>query len=109
VLSDALEIARIPGFHPLNCKFPGFLAPQRTSQGWFLSLSLGEKGSPRIPQQEYGATQRQAAEKAAALLRAKALFLEYPDAEIPISDEAKIAVCDLIREYKPATIVTHWN
>jgi N-acetylglucosamine malate deacetylase 1 len=85
------------------------VATHSAGQGWFLSLSLGEKGSAKIAPQEYGAAQRQAAEKAAAQLHAKALFLPYPDAEIPITEEAKFVVCDLIREHKPATVVTHWK
>jgi len=40
---------------------------------------------------------------------AKSLFLTYPDGEIPVNEEAKFAVCDVIRECKPSTIVTHWK
>src|SRR5215472_12516653 len=71
-------------------------------EGSFLSLSLGEKGSASIPVERYGASQREAAQKAAALIGAKALFLQYPDGQIPVNDETKIAVCDLIRQYKPS-------
>ncbi len=78
-------------------------------QGVFLSLSLGERGSPTIAPPEYGGMQRAATEKAAAMLGAQATFLSYPDAEIPLSDEAGLAVCDLIRQFKPAIIVTHWS
>ena len=78
-------------------------------QGSFLSLSLGEKGSASIPVEQYGASQREAAQKAAALIGAKALFLQYPDGQIPVNDEAKFAVCDLIRQYKPSTVITHWK
>jgi len=78
-------------------------------RGVFLSLSLGERGSPTIAPAEYGAMQRAATEKAASMLGAQAAFLSYPDAEIPLSDEASLAVCDLIRQFKPAIIVTHWG
>ena len=71
--------------------------------------SLGEKGSATIPPQQYGEAQREAAQKAAALIGAEALFLQYPDGEVPVSDEAKFAVCDVIRQYKPDVIVTHWR
>lgn len=77
-------------------------------QGVFLSLSLGEKGSTRIAPAQYGLLQREVAERAAHALGARAEFLVYPDGEIPVSDEAKFAVCDLIREYQPSIIVTHW-
>jgi N-acetylglucosamine malate deacetylase 1 len=79
------------------------------ARGVFLSLSLGEKGSATIAPAEYGQMQRQAAELAATTLGARALFLDYPDGEIPVSDEAKFAVCDIIREHRPGVVVTHWR
>lgn len=79
------------------------------SQGMFLSLSLGEKGSPKVAPSEYGSLQRQSAERAARMLGARAEFLDYPDAEIPESEETKFAVCDFIRQYQPDVVVTHWR
>ena len=78
-------------------------------QGVLLSLSLGEKGSSTIEPARYGALQREAAQSAARHLGAQAEFLSYRDGEIPASDEAKLAVCDLIRQYKPTVILTHWR
>jgi N-acetylglucosamine malate deacetylase 1 len=78
-------------------------------RGVFLSLSLGEKGSATVPPQQYGPLQRDAAESAAKILRAQAAFLSYPDGEIPFNNESCFAVCDLIREFKPAIVVTHWH
>ncbi len=79
------------------------------ARGVLLSLSLGEKGSATVAPAQYGQMQRQATERAAATLGAHALFLDYPDGEIPASDEAKFAVCDLIREHRPGVVVTHWR
>jgi LmbE family N-acetylglucosaminyl deacetylase len=53
--------------------------------------------------------QREASERAARILGARSSFLTYADGEIPVNEEAKFAVCDLIREFKPAVIVTHWR
>ncbi len=78
-------------------------------RGVFLSLSLGERGHPKIPPKEYGELQRAATEKAARQLGAEAAFLTYPDAEVPLNDEIRFAVCDLIRKYKPGVVVTHWR
>ncbi|MGH9668241.1 MAG: PIG-L deacetylase family protein, partial [Bryobacteraceae bacterium] len=77
--------------------------------GLFLSLSLGERGHPAIPPAEYGVMQREATEKAASLLNAGTAFLDYADAQIPANEAAALAVCDLIREHKPAIVVTHWQ
>ena len=88
------------------------LAPQisQGGTGILLSLSLGEKGAPKdIAVQRYGEMQRTATEKATRLLGAEAIFLTYPDAEIPFNEESTLAVCDVIREHKPDVMVTHWS
>ncbi len=99
--------------HPGDALFTmGAVAAQHVANGGrgiFLSLSLGERGHPTLAPQAYGAMQREATEKAAKILGAEAEFLSYPDAEIPFSDESSLAVCDQIREFKPAIIVTQWS
>ena len=82
---------------------------QNGGRGVFLSLSLGEKGSGTIPPARYGPMQREASEHAAKMLGAQAVFLPYPDGEVPLNDEISFAVCDVIREFKPAIVVTHWR
>lgn len=83
---------------------------QQGGKGVLLCLSLGEKGAPKnIPVKQYGEMQRAATEKAARLIGAEAMFLPYPDAEIPFNEEISLAVCDAIREQKPEFVVTHWN
>jgi len=83
---------------------------ERGGTGALLSLSLGERGAPKdIPVQHYGEMQRAATQKAAQLLGAEAIFLAYPDAEIPFSEESTLAVCDVIRQYKPDVVITHWS
>jgi N-acetylglucosamine malate deacetylase 1 len=82
----------------------------RGAAGILLSLSLGERGAPKdIPVQQYGAMQRTATENAARLIGAEAIFLDYPDAEIPFNEESSLRVCDVIREHRPEIIVTHWS
>jgi len=78
-------------------------------RGIFLSLSLGEKGHPTIEPARYGRMQHEAARKAAAMVGGEADFLGYPDAEIPSGDRVALEICDLIRKYKPHTILTHWQ
>jgi len=82
----------------------------RGGPGVLLSLSLGERGAPKdIPVAQYGEMQRTATQKAVQLLGANAIFLAYPDAEIPFNEESSLQVCDLIREQKPEIVVTHWS
>jgi N-acetylglucosamine malate deacetylase 1 len=107
--SSVLVIAAHPGDAFFAMGAPVAVASRGKGEGYFLSLSLGERGSPTVPAQQYGDSQQQAAKKAAAALGAKALFLHYPDGEIPVNDEAEFAVCDVIRQCRPSTIVTHWK
>jgi N-acetylglucosamine malate deacetylase 1 len=83
---------------------------KQRGSGALLSLSLGERGAPKnIPVQQYGEMQRTATQKATQLLGAEAIFLAYPDAEIPFNEESSLAVCDTIRQYKPDAVITHWS
>jgi len=107
--SNVMAIAAHPGDTFFAMGAPVAVATHFGGQGSLLSLSLGEKGSPTISTEQYGVMQREAAQKGAAIIGAKALFLTYPDGEIRINEEAKFAVCDLIRQHKPSTIVTHWK
>lgn len=80
------------------------------ASGVLLSLSRGERGAPKnITVEQYGDMQQAATEKATQLLGANAIFLPYPDAEIPNSEESALRVCDAIREHKPDMVVTHWK
>jgi len=82
----------------------------RGGAGVLLSLSIGERGAPKnIPVQQYGEMQRTATQKAAQLIGAEAIFLTYPDGEIPFNEESSLAVGDAIREHRPDVIITHWS
>ncbi len=107
--ASIMAIAAHPGDAFFAMGAPVALQTHLGAHGVFLSLSLGEKGSATIAPPQYGQMQRDAAERAAQALGASSAFLEYPDGEIPASDEAKFAVSDLIREHKPGVIVTHWR
>jgi N-acetylglucosamine malate deacetylase 1 len=106
---NVMSIAAHPGDVFFAMGAPVAVATHLGGQGSLLSLSFGEKGSPTIPAEQYGILQRESAEKAAGIIGAKALFLPYPDGAVPVNEEAKFAVCDLIRQYKPSTIITHWK
>jgi len=107
--SNIMAIAAHPGDAFFAMGAPVALEASLGGQGVFLSLSLGERGSASIPPARYGAMQREASERAARMLAAQEAFLTWPDGEIPVNDEVKFAVCDMIRQYKPAIVVTHWK
>lgn len=72
-------------------------------------LSPGEKGHRTLPPEEYAKQKIEEAKRAADVLGADVRFLPYKDAEIPVNDEIKWALADIIREVKPNVLVTHWK
>ena len=109
-MTTLMAIAAHPGDAVFTMGAPVAQQIQTGGQGVFLSLTAGEKGAPsNIPVDKYGDLQRAASQKAAKLLGAQFEILTYPDAEVPFNDRAALAVADVIRQYKPDIVVTHWN
>jgi LmbE family N-acetylglucosaminyl deacetylase len=106
---NIMAIAAHPGDGFFAMGAPVALEVSLGGQGTFLSLSLGERGSESIPAARYGELQREASQRAARMMGAQTSFLTWPDGEIPVNEEIKFAVCDLIRQYRPSIIVTHWK
>jgi LmbE family N-acetylglucosaminyl deacetylase len=74
-----------------------------------LHLTLGEGGNPKMSPLQYREQKRREAQAAAALLGARIIFGPYKDGELPNSEEARRYVAEVIREVKPALIITHWR
>ncbi len=72
-------------------------------------MTLGEAGHPRLNAAEYAEQRKREVEEAARRMGAKALWLMYRDGELPVNDEVKFQLCDLIRQEKPHAILTHWK
>jgi len=72
-------------------------------------MTPGEKGHRGIPPERYAEQKRSEARAAAEILGAEVRFLPYKDGELPLNDESKYALCDLIRELKPTVLLTHWK
>ncbi|MCL6625098.1 MAG: PIG-L family deacetylase [Alicyclobacillus shizuokensis] len=75
----------------------------------FLHLTPGEKGHPRLSPEDYAKQKIEEAHRFAEIVGADVRFLAYKDAELPVNDEIKYEVCDIIREVKPTLIITHWK
>lgn len=74
-----------------------------------LHLTGGEKGHKTMSPEEYLEIKKQEATEAAKRLGADSVFLPYKDGELPVSDEVQMAIADVIREYRPTIILTHWK
>lgn len=72
-------------------------------------MTPGEKGHKTMSPEDYAKQKKEEAYKAADVLGAKAIFLPYKDAELPVNDEVKYELCDIIRAEKPNVMITHWK
>lgn len=74
-----------------------------------LHLTLGEGGNPKLSPAAYGEQKRREAVAAAKALGAEVLFAPYRDGEFPNNDEARHYVARVIRDVRPAVVITHWR
>lgn len=74
-----------------------------------LHLTLGEAGHPRMAPADYAEQRKREVAESARLMGADAVWLPYPDGLLPVNDEVKFIVADLIRERRPSVILTHWR
>lgn len=72
-------------------------------------LTLGEAGHPRMAAADYAEQRKREVSESARLMNAEAIWLPYPDGQLPVHDEIKLQVADLIRQKKPTVILTHWK
>ncbi len=72
-------------------------------------LTLGEAGHPRMAPADYAEQRKREVAESARIMGAEAVWLPYADGLLPVNDEVKFQVCDLIRLKKPAVILTHWR
>lgn len=75
-----------------------------------VNLSAGEKGNPPgMSVEEYREQKINEAKLFAKIIGAESIVLDYKDGEIPDNDETRFTVCDIIRQYKPDILITHWK
>ena len=72
-------------------------------------MTLGEAGHPGLLPEQYAQQRQQEVQISAQLMGAQAIWLSYRDGELPIDEEVKFQICDLIRQERPAVILTHWK
>ncbi|MEA3431182.1 MAG: PIG-L family deacetylase [candidate division WOR-3 bacterium] len=72
-------------------------------------LTPGEKGNSELPPEEYKNQKIEEAESSAKILGCNLKVLSYRDGELPLNEEVKLEICDLIRELKPDIVLTHWK
>lgn len=75
-----------------------------------VALTGGERGAPpHMSVADYRIQKEQEARTFAEMLGGEAVVLPYVDGELPETEEVKFQLCDIIRQYKPDVLMTHWK
>ena len=75
-----------------------------------VALTGGERGAPpHITVADYRRQKEDEARAFAEMLGGEAVVFPYADGELPETDEVKLQLCDVIRQYKPDVLLTHWK
>lgn len=75
-----------------------------------VALTGGKRGNPpQLTVAEYRKQKIEEADKFAAMLNGKAVVFPYQDGELPDNQEVRLKLCDLIRQYRPVALFTHWK
>ncbi len=72
-------------------------------------LTPGEKGHPTLSAKDYAEQKISEAKAFASKIGGRARFLDYGDGELPVNEEVKWQVADVIREEKADIVITHWK
>jgi len=74
-----------------------------------LHLTPGEKGHASLSPEDYAAQKRLESLACADALGAKMWAADFRDGELPVDDEVKWAIADVIRQARPKLVITHWR
>jgi LmbE family N-acetylglucosaminyl deacetylase len=110
---DSQQCIMVVGGHAADAEIMGGAAVlKHVDAGWravLVHMTPGEKGHPKLSPAEYLAIKEQEADLAAERLGAVSVMMPYPDGELPVNEEAQLRLADVIREHRPAIILTHWK
>lgn len=112
-MSENQPCIMVVGGHAADAEIMGGAAVlKHVDAGWrgvLVHMTPGEKGHPKLSSAEYLAIKEEEAKLAAERLQSDYVMMPYPDGELPVNEEAQMRLADVIRQYKPTVILTHWN
>ncbi len=112
-MSDGQRCIMVVGGHAADAEIMGGAAVlKHVDAGWravLVHMTPGEKGHPTLSSAQYLAIKEQEAKLAAERLSADYVMMPYPDGELPVNEEAQMRLADVIRQYRPTVILTHWK
>ncbi|RPJ57349.1 MAG: PIG-L family deacetylase [Acidobacteria bacterium] len=104
-----LAIGAHPGDMEVTC---GALLAKQAKRGdrvVLVHLTAGEGGNPRVNSEEYGEQKKREARAAAQVIGAEVIFGSFADGQLANTDQTRHFVVGVIRQVKPAYVITHWK
>src|SRR3712207_43987 len=112
-MNEEQRCIMVVGGHAADAEIMGGAAVlKHVDAGWravLVHMTPGEKGHPKLSSQDYLRIKEEEARTAADRLGADHVMMPYPDGELPVNEEAQLRLADVIREYRPTVILTHWK
>jgi N-acetylglucosamine malate deacetylase 1 len=111
--ADNQKCIMVVGAHAADAEIMGGATVlKHVDAGWravLVHMTMGEKGHPELSSEEYLTIKKEEAATAAERLGADMVMMPWADGELPVNEEVQMAVADVIRQYRPTIILTHWN
>lgn len=112
-MASGAEVLMVVGAHAGDAEvMAGPVVAQHVHDGGkavIVHLTLGERGHGHLTEQQYARQKADEAQAFGRVVGADVVVLPYTDAELAATDEAKLRVCDVIREHRPHVLITHWS
>jgi LmbE family N-acetylglucosaminyl deacetylase len=109
-MSKQLSVLAV-GAHPDDTEFRcGGTLARYASAGHHVTMcyvTRGDKGHLRIPPDELAKIREKEARAAAAVIGAEVIWMDYPDGELYVTPETRMAFLDMVRQANPDIIFTH--
>jgi len=112
-MTNDAKCIMVVGAHAADAEIMGGATVlKHVDAGWravIVHMTPGEKGHRNLSPEEYARIKVEEANNAAHILGADCVMLPYKDGELPVNLDVQWAIADIIRQFRPTVLLTHWQ
>ncbi len=112
-MTNDAKCIMVVGAHAADAEIMGGATVlKHVDAGWravIVHMTPGEKGHRNLSPEEYARIKVEEANNAARILGADCVMLPYKDGELPVNLDVQWAIADIIRQFRPTVLLTHWQ